>query len=204
MITVAIVDDHSVFRFGLRYLFGKCPDISLVAEGASAAEAIAIAKEKKPDVLMLDVRMPEQDGVSAISACMEANPGQRILMLTTSDTEEDIFKSVKLGAKGYVLKEMDSTVLMDAIRAVARGETYFPAEIQRLYDMRASEKSLSPRELEGLKAIGNGMTNPDIARAFGISPNSVKKHVRGIFDKLGVADRSEAVSESIRRGIIQR
>ncbi len=202
MIKVAIIDDHSVVRYGMTYMLKLANDMKVVADGSTAADAVNIARSGEADVILLDVRMPGEDGISALKALLEANPRQKVLMLTTSDAEEDVFKSVRGGAKGYVLKETDPDGIIAAIRAVAGGGTSFPGDIMKIYEARAAARGLTPRETEILKAVAKGFTNQDVARALDISPNSVKMHLRHIFDKLGAADRTEAVAAAIRRGII--
>ena len=203
MITVAIVDDHSVVRMGLKYMLKLGNDLEPVAEGVCAQDAVDIANNVKPDVLLLDVRMPEVGGIEALKQILAANPAQKVLMLTTSDMEEDIFQSIEAGAKGYVLKEANPEELVAAIRTVAAGKTVFPDEIRRIYDMRKDEKTLSPREKEVLESVSKGLSNNEIADLFGISHNSIKMHLKHIFEKLNVADRAEAVVTAIRRGIIE-
>ena len=199
MTTLAIVDDHAIFRMGLKYALTLAKDVKLVAEGESADDAVRIAREDKPDVMLLDVRMPGEDGVAALRRILEANGSQRVIMLTTSDTEEDIFQAVKAGAMGYILKGAKPESLISAIRRVANDEMAFPEEVQRIYEMR----SISPREKEVLELIAKGCSNPEIGDLLGITSNSIKIHLKHIFEKLEVADRAEAVATAMRRGVIQ-
>lgn len=203
MTTLAIVDDHAIFRMGLKYALTLAKDVKLVAEGESADDAVRIAREDKPDVMLLDVRMPGEDGVAALRRILEANGSQRVIMLTTSDTEEDIFQAVKAGAMGYILKGAKPESLISAIRRVANDEMAFPEEVQRIYEMRSEMRSISPREKEVLELIAKGCSNPEIGDLLGITSNSIKIHLKHIFEKLEVADRAEAVATAMRRGVIQ-
>ena len=203
MISVAIVDDHSVVRVGLKFVLRLDKSLKVVAEGVCAQDAVRIARDTKPDVMLLDVRMPGDGGIAALKEICAQNPSQKVLMLTTSDTEEDIFQAVKSGARGYVLKDAEPEQLVAAILKVAAGDTAFPPEIMKLYEMRKGEKPLSAREREVLAAVSKGMSNNEIADVFGISANSIKMHLTHIFEKLDVVDRAEAVATAIRRGIIE-
>ena len=202
MTTIAIVDDHAIVRMGLKFALTLAKDIQLVAEGECADDAVRIAKEVKPDIVLLDVRMPGESGVDALRRIIAAAPEQRVIMLTTSDTEEDVFQSVKAGAKGYVLKGTKPEILIDDIRRVAGGGLAFPEEVRRIYEMRSEMRDLSPREKEVLEGIAKGLSNQEIADIFGISQNSIKMHLKHVFEKLEVADRTEAVTTAIRRGVI--
>ncbi len=202
MTKVAIVDDHSVVRFGIKYVLQLDKSLELVGTGANAEEALSLCESVKPDVLLMDVRMPGKDGVTALREVLEKFPGQKVVMLTTSDTEEDVFQSIKAGAKGYVLKDSDPERIVEAVRTVAGGGSYFPPEIASIYDVRKEMKSLSPREHEILSMMAKGLSNVDIANVLGISPNSVKMHVKHTFEKLEVEDRAEAVSAAYHRGIL--
>jgi len=202
MTKVAIVDDHSVVRFGLKYMLKLGRDMKFAAEGATAEDAVRIAREVKPDVMLLDVRMQGRGGISALQEILAENPAQRVVMLTTSDAEEDVFQSLRLGAKGYVLKDADPEKVVDAIRTVAAGGTVFSDEIMRTYELRASAKGLSAREKEVLQATAKGLSNQEIGDALGISFSSVKAHLKHAFAKLDVSDRAEAIATAIRRGII--
>jgi len=202
MTTVAIVDDHSVVRFGLKYMLRLGRDMKFAAEGATAEDAVRIAREVKPDVMLLDVRMQGRGGISALQEILSENPGQRVVMLTTSDAEEDVFQSLRLGAKGYVLKDADPEGVIAAIRAVAAGGTSFSDGIMQTYELRASAKGLSDREKEVLQAAAKGLTNQEIADAIGVSFSTVKVYLKHAFAKLDVSDRAEAIATAIRRGMI--
>lgn len=202
MIKVAVIDDHSVVRFGIRYMLQLDPDMTLVAEADSGDQALALVRQHRPDVTLLDIRMPGTDGIAALRQIRAEFPDAKIVMLTTSDLEEDIYRAIRTGAQGYLLKDMPPPEMVKAIRAVADGSTYFPREIQKQYELRQATADLSPRELETLGLIVKGLSNPDIARVLGISPNSVKMHLKHVFAKLGAQDRAEAAAIAIRRGIL--
>lgn len=202
MVRVAIVDDHDVVRFGMRYMLRIDKDMELVAEGANAEDAVRMADEVKPDVLLLDIRMPGTDGTDVLEEVMETNPDLNVMMLTTSDKEEDVYKSVRLGARGYLLKETPAPVMVEAIRAVASGGTWLPEEIMDTYNTRMRSLELTRRDKEILRLVARGMGNGDIARVLSISLDCVKTHVSSILRKMHVSDRAEAVAEGIHRGII--
>lgn len=202
MTSVAIVDDHSVVRLGIKSVLKIGGDLKLVAEGASAADAVEIARSSRPDVLLLDVRMPGVDGIAALKEILRENPAQKVVMLTTSVTEEDVFQSIKAGARGYVPKEAEPEELVAAIRAVAAGRDAFPDGIRKIFELRKESRDLSPREREVVEAVAKGLSNAEIGEAFGVSSNSIKMHLKHIFEKLDVVDRAEAVATAIRRGII--
>ena len=202
MIKVALVDDHAVFRIGMKYVFKLAKEIELVAEGECSADAIKIARDGAADVILLDVRMPGADGVHALEEIKKFRPQQKILMLTTSDTEEDVYRALKLGANGYVLKDADPEALIEAVKTVASDQIALSGNIKKIYEIRAGMKNLSPREKEVLIAVSKGYSNKEIANLLAISIDAVKVHLKHVFEKLDVVDRAEAVSTAIRRGII--
>lgn len=202
MITVAIIDDHDVVRMGLRYLLRTQPDMRLVGEGDSAVAARTIVAEKRPQVLLLDIRMPGMDGLGALDTLLAEFPDLKVVMLTMSDLEDDIYRAVMHGAKGYVLKDRTSHLMLDAIRTVAAGGDYFPDEVMRRFHEHDPKTDLTPRERIVMDYMGKGLTNTDIARLMNISVNGVKGHLMRIFEKLGAKDRAEATAIAIRRGLI--
>lgn len=202
MIKVAIVDDHSVVRIGIKYVLKTEPRLSFVGEGSSCEEALPLIERAKPDVLLLDVRMPEMDGIEVLKRVLARHPEQKVVMLTTSLAEEDIYQSLKLGAKGYVVKDNTPAKIVEAILTVAEGGRYIEEVAQTAYEVRSSERGLSPRELDVLKFVSNGCANTEIAELLGVSLNTVKNHLKAIFEKMGAADRAEAVALALRRGVI--
>lgn len=202
MIRVAIVDDHSVVRMGFKYMLAFAKDMKLVGEATGGEGAAKFVAECRPDVVLLDVRMPGVDGIAALAEILASAPQTKVVMLTTSDTEEDVYRAISQGAKGYILKETEPNVLLDAIRAVANGGMCVPDAIRRIYEARASEKGLTSREREILLYISKGFSNEEIGRHLGISANTVKAHVASILATLGAGDRAESVAIGIQRGLI--
>ena len=202
MIKVAIIDDHSVVRMGFKYMLAFAKDMKLVGEATGGEGAAKFVAECRPDVVLLDVRMPDVDGIAALSEILASAPQTKVVMLTTSDTEEDVYRAISLGAKGYILKETEPNVLLDSIRAVANGGMCVPDAIRRIYDARASEKGLTTREREILLYISKGFSNEEIGKQLGISANTVKAHVASILSTLGAGDRAESVAIGIQRGLI--
>ena len=206
MIRLLISDDHPVVRDGLRGMLASQPDLDVIGEAADGAAAVKLAAELAPDVILLDLRMPVLDGVAAIRQIRAQQPGTHILVLTTYDTDADILPAIEAGATGYLLKDAPRDELFRAIRATARGETVLaPAVAARLLGkMRApAEEKLSARELEVLGLVSEGASNGEIAQALHISEATVKSHLLHIFAKLGVADRTAAVTVALQRGVLR-
>ena len=202
MIKVAIVDDHSVVRIGIKYVLKTEPRLAFVGEAAAGEEALPLIERAKPDVLLLDVRMPEMDGIEVLKRVLAQHPEQKVVMLTTSLAEEDVYQSLKLGAKGYVVKDNAPAKIVEAILTVAEGGRYIEEVAQTAYEVRSGERGLSPRELDVLKFVSKGCANTEIAELLGVSHNTVKNHLKAIFEKMGAADRAEAVALALRRGVI--
>ena len=204
-LAVLIVDDHPVVREGLRGMLAAEPAIQVVAEAASGAEAVVMAKLHRPDVVLMDLRMPGGDGVQATAGIIAALPGTRVVVLTTYETDADIVRAVEAGATGYLLKDTPRRDLVAAIRAAARGETVLgPAVAGRLVShlRRPAVEPLSGRETEVLALVARGETNADIGRALFISEATVKTHLLRAFGKLGVSDRTAAVTRAIELGML--
>lgn len=202
MIRVAVIDDHVVVRTGLRYIIEADPALEFAGEFGGGLGAVEFVAAAKPDVVLLDVRMPDRNGVDTLKDLLAANPQARVVMLTTSDAEEDVFRSIEEGALGYVMKESPIEVITAAIRSAMAGDVYMSDEVRQIYETRKSVKGLSPREAEVLKTAAKGLSNREIGVALGISENSVKMHLKRIFFKLGASDRVEAVTMAIQRGFI--
>jgi DNA-binding NarL/FixJ family response regulator len=202
-IRILIADDHSVVREGLVSLVKRKSDMSVVAEASNGREAVDRWKEHRPDVTLLDLRMPELDGVGAIKEIREVDPNAHILVLTTFDGDEDIYRAIKAGAKGYLLKDTAREALMDSIRRVYAGETCIPPNLAAKLADRVSGETLSAREIEVLQRIAAGKSNKEIGAELFISEGTVKTHVKSIFSKLDVVSRTEAVATATRRGLIQ-
>lgn len=202
MTRVAIIDDHVVVRAGLRYMIESEPDLEFVGEFGGGVGAADFVREAKPDVTLLDVRMPDRGGIDVLRDILAAEPSARVVMLTTSDTEEDVYRAIEDGALGYVMKESPIATIVAAVRAAMAGDVFMTDEVRRIYETRKGARGLSPREAEVLGLVAQGCGNRDIAESLGISANSVKMHMKRIFFKLGAADRAEAVSIATRRGFL--
>ncbi|MDP9846170.1 DNA-binding NarL/FixJ family response regulator [Streptosporangium lutulentum] len=207
VLRLMIVDDHPVVREGLRGMLEADPGITVVGEAASGNEAVVRAGELRPDVILMDLRMPDGDGVSATSRILANRPESRVIVLTTYETDQDIVRAVEAGAAGYLLKDTSRADLLAAIVSAARGETVLsPSVATRLVTrMRApATESLSPREAEVLSLVARGLTNAEIGKALFISETTVKTHLLRVFGKLGVAGRTAAVTTALDRGLLPR
>jgi DNA-binding NarL/FixJ family response regulator len=205
-IRLIIADDHPVVRTGLQGMLAGQPDLEVAGEATTGREAVDLAVKLRPDVVLMDLRMPEMDGVTAISAIKALQPEVHVLVLTTYDTDADILPAIEAGATGYLLKDAPRDELFRAIRAAARGEAVLaPGVAARLMDrMRApAEEALSAREIEVLSLVAQGESNKGIARQLHISEATVKTHLVHIYGKLGVADRTAAVTTALQRGILR-
>ena len=201
-IRILIADDHSVVREGLVSLIKRKSDMTVVAEASNGREAVDFWKENRPDVALLDLRMPELDGVGAITQIREIDPNAHIVVLTTFDGDEDIYRAIKAGAKGYLLKDTAREALMECIRKVHSGETCIPPSLAAKLAERVSGEALSAREIEVLQRIAAGQSNEEIGAELFISEATVNRHVKSIFRKLDVVSRTEAVATATRRGLI--
>jgi DNA-binding NarL/FixJ family response regulator len=205
-IRLLVADDHPVVRDGLRAMLATQPDMELVGEAATGTEAVERARGLRPDVVLMDLQMPDLDGPAAIATLREQAPEVRVLVLTTYGTDADITRAVDAGATGYLLKDAPREQLFGAIRAAARGESVLSPSVATrvLGRMRApAEEALSPRELEILGAVARGLSNKDIGRQLYVSEATVKTHLLRVFSKLGVDDRTAAVTVALERGIIR-
>ena len=205
VIRILLADDHPVVRDGLRGMLAGEADFEVVGEAASGAEAVLVTERQRPDVVLMDLQMPEMDGATATAEIATRFPGTRVLVLTTYDTDADILRAVEAGATGYLLKDTPRERLFPAIRAAARGETVLaPTVATRLVNRmrRPAEEALTSREVEVLELVARGSSNADIAAALFISEATVKTHLLHTFAKLGVDDRTAAVVAALERGII--
>ena len=203
MIRVLLVDDHPVVRSGLAGLLGGEPDIEVVGEASDGREGVERAEALQPDVVLMDLRMPVMDGVEATTLIVAAG-GPRVLVLTTYDTDADILRAVEAGATGYLLKDTPREALVEAVRSASRGETVLaPPLAAKLMRQVRSNDQLTPREVEVLALVSRGMSNGDIAQELFIGEATVKTHLLHAFDKLGVSDRTAAVTTAMRLGVLR-
>jgi two-component system NarL family response regulator len=202
-IRLLIVDDHSMVRMGLATILGVEKDLKIVAEAEDAEQAVAKFRQHQPDVTLMDSRMPGGSGIEALQRIRQEFPEARVVMLTTFDLEEMIFNALEAGAAGYLLKSVERSELVAAIRRVHTGERCFPESLERRMADPGTHKRLSPREQQTLELVRRGLTNKDIGTALGVSENTAKAHVKAILLKLGVADRAEAVAAGFERGLLQ-
>ncbi|MGW4797860.1 response regulator transcription factor [Nonomuraea sp. NPDC004297] len=201
MLRVLIVDDHPVVREGLRGMLEREPDIEVVGEAGSGGEAVAVVPRLRPDVVLMDLRMPGGDGVEAIA---RLGAGERVLVLTTYEDDGEILRAVAAGAAGYLLKDVSRADLAAAVRAVARGETVLAPSVARLLDARREAPALSEREREVLELVAEGLTNAAIGRRLYIGEATVKTYLLRVYAKLGVSDRTSAVLVALDLGLVRR
>jgi two-component system, NarL family, response regulator len=201
-IRVLIADDHLLFRLGLQSALNREPSVCLIGEASTGKETVETCARLQPDVLVLDLRMPEGGGIGALQALSEQFPQIRVLVLSSYANEEEIHQTMDAGALGYMLKDASTESLVQAIRQVHEGKKFIPGWVEEMLRQRASKPDLTVRELEVLKLLVNGLTNREISRVLGNSENTVRNHTINLFEKLEVSDRAEAVSVALQRGIV--
>jgi DNA-binding NarL/FixJ family response regulator len=201
-IRIMIVDDHPVVRAGLASMLSTQPGIDVVGSAASGVEALALLKTITPDVILMDLRMSGMSGLETIRAINLRTDPPRILVLTSFDTDEDIYQSVGAGAQGYILKDTPQDRLLEAIQMVHARKRYFPADIAARLTERMARSNLTPREHQVLQLVAKGLTNKEIGQVFGISDNTARNHVNSIIEKLKVSDRTEAATIAMRQGLV--
>jgi two-component system NarL family response regulator len=202
-IRVLIADDHAVVRDGLVAMIGKWTDMAVVAEACDGREAVAEWKRHRPDVSLLDLRMPVLDGVGAIDQIRALDSAARVILLTTFDDEEDIYRGIRAGAKSYLLKDAPREDILTCIRSVHQGATVVPPTVAAKLALRVSGAELTDRELVVLRALAKGLNNKLIGRSLFITEATVKAHLKSIFTKLNVLSRTEAIAAAARRGMVQ-
>jgi DNA-binding NarL/FixJ family response regulator len=201
-IRVLVADDHPVVRTGLVAVLAQEADLELVAEAENGERAVALYREHQPDVCLMDLRMPVIDGPEAIRAITTEFPGARILALTTYEGDADIRRALEAGARGYLLKDMLLTDVIRAVRAVSRGERVIPDAVAARLAEFPERSELIERELEVLRLVARGLSNREVARVLGRADDTVRIHLKSVFAKLNVTDRTEAVTVAIARGLI--
>lgn len=201
-IRVILADDHPVVRDGLANMIRQQPDMEVVGEAGDGDEAIALFESHRPDVMVLDLRMPKRDGVSVVQKVLADHPKARLLIMTTYDGDEDIFRSLSQGAKGYLLKDAPRQEILSAIRAVSEDRPYTSSSVAAKAVQRMAKPSLTQRELDVLQQLAQGRSNKDIARRLAITEGTAKTHVKSILTKLDAISRTEAVAVAHKRGLV--
>jgi DNA-binding NarL/FixJ family response regulator len=205
MIRILLVDDHPVVRHGLRGMLDAEPDLTVVGEASSGPSGVQLAETERPDIVLMDLRMPGGDGVSATESMLSKVPGVRIVVLTTYEADRDILRAIEAGASGYLLKDTSPSELAGAVRAAARGETVLaPSVASTLVRQvrKPAPPALSARESEVLRLVARGLTNADIAKQLYISEATVKTHLLRVFNKLDVTDRTAAVTTAMENDLL--
>ncbi len=200
-IRILLAEDHAVVREGLAAILNRKEDMTVVGEAENGRQAVEIYRWQQPDIVLMDLRMPELAGVEAITQIRAEFADARIIILTTYDTDEDIYRGLQAGAKGYLLKDATSKELVNAIRMVYQGQKYIPPEVALKLVERIEFSDLTARELEVLQLLVNGKKNQEISAALSITEATVKFHINNILNKLGVKDRTQAVITALKRGL---
>ena len=204
MIKVVVIDDHAVVRMGLKYVLGvKKQDFEFAGEWPGGEGAVEFVERTNPDVVLLDIHMPDRNGLAVLRELRAKRPAQKVIMLTTSDADNDVYESLNLGAKGYLLKDRDATEITKALTTVMNGGKYVPEAVRELFRKRQMTPDLPARELEVLRLLPTGMTNDAIAERLGVGKDAIKNHLRNIFVKLDVNDRVSAAREAVTRGFLK-
>jgi DNA-binding NarL/FixJ family response regulator len=202
-IQLLIAEDHAITREGIVTIFNRAPGIQVVAEAENGEQAVALYGQHQPDVALVDLRMPKLDGVGAIGQIRQEFPKANLIILTTYDTDEDIFRGLSAGARGYILKDTTAEELVNAVRTVHNGRKYIPPDVAIKLAERLNSSELTQRELEVLQLISQGKSNFDIGVQLSITEGTVKFHLNNIFSKLGVGDRTQAVIAALQRGLVR-
>jgi DNA-binding NarL/FixJ family response regulator len=201
--TVLVVDDHALVRTGVANIISHEPDLQVIGEAANGAEAVEAFERYRPDVTLLDLRMPVMEGVEAVRQIRMRDPQAKVIVLTTYDTDEDITRALKAGAKAYILKDISAGALIACIHDVLAGKTYLAPTAAAKLAEGVARVQLTPRELSALRLMADGRSNKEIATELGISERTVKTHLGHLFEKLGVTSRTEAVRVASRRGLVR-
>ena len=200
---VLVVDDHLLLRTGVANIINQEADLEVVAEAADGRDGVEAFRAHRPDVTLMDLRMPEMEGVEAVRRIRELDAQARVIVLTTYDADEDIARALQAGAKAYILKDIAAEALIACIRDVLAGKTYLAPTAAAKLAERVTQVQLTPRELAALRLLANGESNKEIATSLEISERTVKSHLAHLFEKLGVTSRTEAVRVATRRGLVR-
>jgi DNA-binding NarL/FixJ family response regulator len=203
VIRVMCVDDHPLVRKGIASILANEADIELVGEAGNGRAAIEMYEKLKPDVVLMDLRMPELDGTATVTEIRRKHPEARVIALTSFDGDQDIYRALEAGVRGYLLKDMVHTDVLRAIRAVHAGNRFVPAEVAERLSEGFGSHGLTAREEEVLNLVARGLSNKEIASELGTAAGTIKIHIQNILQKLSVADRTEAVTVAVKRGIIR-
>lgn len=201
-IRVLIVDDHPVVCSGLTNMLNAHTELEVVGSAASGVEALSLAESELPDIMLLDLRMPGMDGIAVLNTLQARKQKPRTLVLTSYAKEEDVYRAIRAGAQGYLIKDTSEAEMIVAIQTVHNGGRYIPQHVAALLADRMMRSELSPREFEILQLLSDGYTNKQVGHSLGISENTVRHHVNSILEKLQVSDRTEAVSVAYRLGML--
>ena len=202
MIRILSVDDHDLVRKGIAAILSTEDDLELVAAASCGSEAVALFRQHKPDVTLMDLRLSDMSGSEVTAAIRQEFPDARIIALTSYDGDQDIYRALEAGVRGYLLKEMVHTEVVKAIRLVHEGKRYIPAEVAQQLTDYFPDVALTPREVEVLGLVARGLGNKEVGDILGTAPGTVKAHVQNILSKLGAKDRTHAVTIALKRGII--
>ena len=201
-ISILTVDDHDLVRKGIAAILSTQPDLRLVGEANSAADALRLYRQFRPDVTLMDLRLPDKSGIETTREIRSQAPSAKIIALTSYDGDQDIYRALEAGVRGYLLKEMVHTEIVRAIRIVHAGKRFIPQEVTQQLNGYFPEVALTPREVEVLSLVARGFGNKEVGDVLGTAPGTVKAHVQSILSKLGAKDRTHAVTIALRRGII--
>lgn len=202
-IRILLCDDHPMIRVALRSMIGMEPNMQVVGEATNGSEALIMFQKYHPDILLMDINMPVMDGLEAMVTILNDHPEARFILLTNYDSEEDIFRGLEAGAMGYILKDSPQSTLINAIQAVYSGKRMIPPELAQKLAQRKTYPRLSPREMDIIRLMKDGMSNQMISVQLNITESTVKSHVKNILFKLGANDRTQAVTKALQRGILR-
>lgn len=201
-VSILTVDDHDLVRKGIAAILSTEPDLVLAAEASTGEDAIRLHRQHRPDITLMDLRLPDKSGIEITREIRCESPGAKIIALTSYDGDQDIYRALDAGVRGYLLKEMVHTEIVRAIRIVHSGKRFIPQEVTQQLNGYFPEVALTPREIEVLSLVARGFGNKEVGDVLGTAPGTVKAHVQSILSKLGAKDRTHAVTIALRRGIL--